>query len=150
MHSSSLALNENRIPAYSGPASGAPEPMLQLLSRLWLAAGARTGSAQPASGGAATAQPGSSGQGSSQWSGQGGPPGGGDPQQMLNRAPAVQLADLKKGDAVMLVATDGTTDFTAITLLAGVEPLLEAPAASQALLNNWSMGSGAPDAGMAQ
>jgi len=32
-------------------------------------------------------------------------------------------------------------------LLAGVEPLLEAPAASQNLLNNWSMGSGAPDAG---
>ena len=26
--------------------------------------------------------------------------------------------------------------------LAGVEPLLEAPAASQSLLNNWSMGSG--------
>ena len=50
----------------------------------------------------------------------------------------------------MLVATDGSTDFTAITLLAGVEALLEAPAASQALLNNWSMGSGSPDAGMAQ
>ena len=110
-------------------------------------AGARTGSAQPASGGAATAQPGSSGQGSSQWSGQGGPPGGGDPQQMLNRAPAVQLADLKKGDAVMVVSTDGTTDVTASTLLAGVEPLLQAPAASQSLLNNWSMGSGAPEAG---
>jgi hypothetical protein len=69
--------------------------------------------------------------------------GGGDPQQMLNRAPVIQLADLKKGDAVMLVATDGATEVTAITLLAGVEPLLEAPAASQSLLNNWSMNSGA-------
>jgi hypothetical protein len=69
--------------------------------------------------------------------------GGGDPQQFLNRAPAIQLADLKKGDAVMLVATDGATEVTAITLLAGVEPLLEAPAASQSLLNNWSMNSGA-------
>jgi hypothetical protein len=88
------------------------------------------------------------GQGGSQWGGQGG--GGGDPNQMLTRLPPIQVTDLKKGDAVMLVATDGTTDFTAITLLAGVEPLLEAPAASQALLNNWSMGSGAPDAGMAQ
>jgi len=68
--------------------------------------------------------------------------GGGDPQQFLNRAPAIQLADLKKGDAVMLVSTDGATDVTAITLLAGVEPLLEAPAASQSLLNNWSMNSG--------
>jgi hypothetical protein len=51
---------------------------------------------------------------------------------------------LKKGDAVMLVSTDGTTEVTAITLLAGVEPLLEAPG-SQNLLSNWSMGSGAPD-----
>lgn len=74
------------------------------------------------------------------WNGQG-PPGGGDPQQMLSRAPAIQIADLKKGDAVMLVSTDGTSDVTAITLLAGVEPLLEAPAASS-LLSNWSMGGG--------
>jgi len=46
---------------------------------------------------------------------------------------------------VVLVSTDGTSDVTAITVLAGVEPLLEAPAASQSFLNNWSMGSGAPD-----
>jgi hypothetical protein len=72
--------------------------------------------------------------------GQGGA-GGGDPQQMLSRAPTIQLADLKKGDAVMIVSTDGATDVTAITLVAGVEPLLEAPAASS-LLNNWSMGGG--------
>jgi hypothetical protein len=64
---------------------------------------------------------------------------------MLSRLPAIQLADLKKGEAVMLVSTDGN-EVTAITLLAGVEPLLEAPAASQNLLNNWSMGSGEPDA----
>jgi hypothetical protein len=57
------------------------------------------------------------------------------------------LADLKKGDAVMLVSTDGATEVTAITLLAGVEPLLEAPAASRNMLNNWSLGSGAPEAG---
>jgi len=68
--------------------------------------------------------------------------GGGDPTRMLSMLPAIQLADLKKGDAVMLVSTDGTTEVTAITLLAGVEPLLEAPQASQSLLNNWSMGSG--------
>ena len=80
-------------------------------------------------------------------SGAGAPPGGGDPQQILNRAPAIQLADLKKGDAVMLVSTDGATEVTAITLLAGVEPLLEAPAASRNMLNNWSLGSGAPEAG---
>ena len=68
--------------------------------------------------------------------------GGFDPQMMLNRAPAIHLSDLKKGDAVMLVATDGSTEVSAITLLAGVEPLLEAPAA-QNLLSNWSMNSGA-------
>jgi len=71
--------------------------------------------------------------------------GSGDPQQMLNHAPAIQLADLKKGEAVMLVSTAGTAEVTAITLLAGVEPLLEAPAASQNLLSNWSMNSSAPD-----
>jgi hypothetical protein len=97
--------------------------------------GAPAGSGSP--GGPGGAQPGGGGQWSSA-------SGGGDPQQMLSRAPAIQIADLKKGDAVMLVSTDGTTDVTAITLLAGVEPLLEAPAAaSQSLLNNWSMGSGA-------
>jgi len=67
---------------------------------------------------------------------------GGDMQQMLSRAPAIQFADLKKGDAVMLVSTAGTSDVTAITLLTGVEPLLEAPDASRNLLANWSMGSG--------
>jgi hypothetical protein len=73
----------------------------------------------------------------------GGGQGGGDPEQMLSRLPPIQLADLKKGDAIMLVSTDGATEVTAITLLAGVEALLEAPAASQNLLNNWSMNSGA-------
>jgi hypothetical protein len=109
------------------------------------AAGAPAGSAAGSASGPGGAAPRTGG---SQWAGQGA--GGGDPNQMLNRLPPIQVADLKKGDAVMLVATDGTTDFTAITLLAGVEPLLEAPAASQTLLNNWSMGSGAPDAGIAQ
>ena len=67
--------------------------------------------------------------------------GEGDVQQMLNRAPAIQLSDLKKGDAVMLVTTPGTTDVNGITLLAGVDALLEAPE-SQNLLANWSVSSG--------
>jgi hypothetical protein len=45
----------------------------------------------------------------------------------------------------MLVSSDGTNDVTAITLLAGVEPLLEAPAASRDLLANWSVGASTPD-----
>jgi hypothetical protein len=72
--------------------------------------------------------------------------GGGDSQQMLNHAPVIQLTDLKKGEAVMLVATEGGSEVTAITLLAGVEPLLQSPAASRDLLSNWSMSSDAPDA----
>jgi len=83
-----------------------------------------------------------------QWSGNGN--GGGDAQQMLNRAPAVQLTDLQKGEAVMVVSTEGTSDVTAITLLAGVEPLLQAPAASQDLLANWSMGGGGAESAAAQ
>jgi hypothetical protein len=60
-------------------------------------------------------------------------------------APAIKLTDLQKGEAVMVVATDGSTDVNAITLLAGVEPLLEAPAATN-LLSNWSMGGGGGEA----
>jgi len=84
----------------------------------------------------------------------GGMRAGGAPdfQQILNRMPIVALADLHKGDAVMLVATQGTPSSasTAITLLTGVEPILRAaPNGSQAMmLTPWSLG-GAPggDAG---
>src|SRR6202453_643097 len=78
----------------------------------------------------------------------GGPP---DFQQMLKRMPPVTLADLQKGDAVMVVTTEGTasTQPTAITLLSGVEPILSAsPTGSQAamLLSPWNLGGGGGDA----
>jgi hypothetical protein len=125
-----------------------PEMMARILAARLL------GGANGSSAGSGNAQQqnpsaGSSRAGGGQWRGQGGGggqwagQGGGDPNQMLSRLPPIQLADLRKGDAVMLVSTDGATEVTAITLLAGVEPLLEAPAASQNLLNNWSMNSGA-------
>ena len=73
--------------------------------------------------------------------------GGGDLQQMIARAPAIHLSDLQKGDAIMLVSTQGTSEVTAITLLAGVEPLLQAPASTQnMLLSNWNMSSGGAEA----
>ena len=103
--------------------------------------GAQQSGATGGSASGASAQPAGNG-GRGQWAGQNGGGGGGDPQQMLNRAPAIQLSDLQKGEAVMLVSTEGTSEMTAITLLAGVEPLLQAPA-SQNLLSNWSMGGGA-------
>jgi hypothetical protein len=82
------------------------------------------------------------------WTQRGGNGGGMDAQQILSRAPVIHFADLQKGEAVMLVATPGDAQVTAITLVAGVEPLLEAPA-SQDLLANWSMGSGGAEAASA-
>ena len=56
------------------------------------------------------------------------------------------LPDLQKGDAVMIVATSDpqTSEVTAITLLAGVEQILQAsPNGGQSILTPWSL-SGAP------
>lgn len=115
------------------------------------AGGAQQAGATAGSANGASAQQAGNGGGRGQWAGQNGGPGGagGDPQQMLNRAPAIQLSDLQKGEAVMLVSTEGSSEMTAITLLAGVEPLLQAPA-SQNLLSNWSMGGGGAEAADAQ
>jgi hypothetical protein len=79
------------------------------------------------------------------------PGGGPDFQQMLNRIPSVTLADLQKEDAVMVVATQGTTgnDVTAITLLGGVEPILTASpngTSAAALFSGWNLG--APEGGL--
>lgn len=72
---------------------------------------------------------------------------GGDFQQALLRLPVATLAELQKGDAVMIVATSGGPNGTptAITLLGGVEPILEASPKSSAstILSPWTM-SGAP------
>jgi hypothetical protein len=71
----------------------------------------------------------------------------GDLQQAILRMPAATLADLQKGDAVMIVATSGGSNGmpTAITLVGGVEPILEASPKSSAstILSPWTM-SGAP------
>jgi hypothetical protein len=48
-----------------------------------------------------------------------------------------------------LVSTAGETEVTAITLLAGVEPLLQS-ADSENLLSNWSMGNSTGAAEAAQ
>jgi len=74
------------------------------------------------------------------------PAGGPDFQQMLNRIPSVTLADLQKEDAVMVVATQGTTgnEVTAITLLGGVEPILTASpngTSAAALFSGWNLGA---------
>jgi hypothetical protein len=129
-----------------------PERMAQMLATRLKgdtvsAHGAANGGGAGAHGDGAPGGGGAGQPGGRQFGGAGGPAGGAgrfDPEQMLSRAPVIKLTDLQKGEAVMLVSTQGATEVTAITLLAGVEPLLEAPAASN-LLSNWSMSSGAPD-----
>jgi hypothetical protein len=74
------------------------------------------------------------------------PGGAADLQRMLSRLPAITLADLQKGDALMIVSTqsEAASPVNAITLLAGVEPVLTASSNSAnaaSLLSGWSLSS---------
>lgn len=98
-------------------------------------AGAQNANAQgsAAPGGAAPENGGARGQGGN---------GTQDIQRMLGRLPNTTLANLQKGDAVMIVSTQGgdSDKVSAITLLAGVEPILAAaPTQSYSLLTPWSL-----------
>jgi hypothetical protein len=113
----------------------------------------------PGAAGGAAQKPASAGNGQapspagSTWSGggNGGMRSGGPPdfQRILSRMPSATLADLnlQKGDAVIILATEGTAEspHTAITLLSGVEPILQAvPSAGSAMmLTPWNLGGGA-------
>ena len=107
-------------------------------------AGGANGGGGSAAGGSAAGGAGGGGQ-------RGGGAGGGgraDFQQLVNRLPAATITDFQKGDAVLVVSTQGTDTggVTAITLLGGVEPMLAAAAgvSGQAVtLSPWSLG-GAP------
>jgi hypothetical protein len=76
---------------------------------------------------------------------------GADFQRILARMPAASLSDLQKGDAVMIVATEGQQGgaVTAITLLSGVEPILRASPKGNAgtILSPWSLNSQPAEAG---
>jgi Cu/Ag efflux protein CusF len=79
----------------------------------------------------------------------GGPARGGDLQQLLERSPQLALADLKKGDALIISSSksaDGSS-MTAFSLVAGVEPFLAAAprTAGQVDLGSWSIGAGMPE-----
>jgi co-chaperonin GroES (HSP10) len=99
-----------------------------------------------------------SGAGQAEGSGGGRPGGagrsaGGDLSQLVSRLPNKTLADLKVGDAVMIVASQpdpGSATVTAVTLLSGVEPILAAtPSGGPAMtLSPWNLGGeGAPEGG---
>lgn len=90
--------------------------------------------------------------------GPGGPGGGrfggaanGDLQQILERMPALSLADLKKGDAVIVSSSKGADEssVTAFAFVAGVEPFLAAAprTAGQVNLGSWNLdvSGGGPD-----
>ena len=124
-----------------------PLQMAQMIA-IRLKGGGANGAAP---GGAAAPQPasanGASPGGQSRPGGMGGNRSGGAPdfQQILSRMPPAGLSDLQKGDAVMIVSTEGSDSgaVTAITLLAGVEPILQAsPAGQMMTLSPWSLGGG--------
>jgi hypothetical protein len=77
-----------------------------------------------------------------------------DLSQMLSRLPTETIAGLKPGEAVMIVATspsEQSSQSSAVTLLAGVEPILTAaPAGEGMTLSPWSMGGGAESGGMGE
>jgi co-chaperonin GroES (HSP10) len=109
-----------------------------------------------AKGGAAGASGGAPAQGHAEAAGEGRPGGGGrtaggDLSQMVARLPSKTIADLKVGDAVMIVASQPdpkSTTVTAVTLLSGVEPILAAaPGAPSMTLSPWSLGGGEPEGG---
>jgi hypothetical protein len=77
-----------------------------------------------------------------------------DLQHLLSRLPSSTLADLKRGDAVMIVSmmAAGSGAVTAITLLAGVAPIMTAaPSRSASLmLSPWTLGASNAESGAAE
>jgi co-chaperonin GroES (HSP10) len=86
--------------------------------------------------------------------GGGGRTAGGDLSQLVSRLPNKTIADLKVGDAVMIVASQpdaNSATVTAVTLLSGVEPILAAtPGAPSMTLSPWNIGGEAPEGGGGQ
>jgi hypothetical protein len=108
------------------------------------AAGAPSGTAAPAGAGPGAAA------GGGQMRQAGGGAGGNGLARVLQRSPEMHVSDLHKGDAVMIVATSGSPDAaTAIRLVAGVEPMLQASASgSQSMFSSaWSLGGGGEQGG---
>jgi len=135
----------------------APEMAQRIAARLKApAGGAAAGAASSQSSASAQASPSATApaaeNGASPRPGGTGARSGGTPdfQQMLSRMPAASLADLHKGDAVMIVSTEGAGGVgSVITLVSGIEPILQAaPNAGQAMmLAPWSLGGPSGDAG---
>ena len=136
-----------------------PEMAQRMAARLKGDAGANGdhASASNSGGGQGAPPPSSETRGSQQGPGAnsaGGPANGNGPpdfQRLLSRLPNSKLADLAKGDAVMVLSTQGGESgaATAITFLAGVEPILTASPnrTASSLLSPWSLNSGGESEG---
>jgi hypothetical protein len=74
-----------------------------------------------------------------------------DVQQMLERAPALELGELKPGDPLIVVSTEGAkqSEVMAIDIFAGVEPILAArpKGSNQVVMGSWSLGMNGGDGG---
>jgi hypothetical protein len=73
-----------------------------------------------------------------------------DVQQMLERAPVLDLGELKPGDPLIVVSTEGAkpSEVTAIEILADVEPILAArPKGSNQVVGSWSLGMNGGEGG---
>jgi hypothetical protein len=109
------------------------------------AVGRPAGAGGPGAGGPGAGGPGAGGAGMG-GAGMGGgmrrPP---DIGQMLERMPAIKISELKNGDA-LIIAISKTADPAkafAITVLAGVEPILTSPAgARNMMLGSWNLDGG--------
>jgi hypothetical protein len=127
-----------------------PDTMATILAAR-LKAGGGAGGGQGAGNAAGTGNGAAGNGGAPRTFSQGGGGGRMDLEAVLERAPSIQLASLQKGEAVMIVATEdgpgASGGVSAVKLLAGVEPLLEAPQA-QDLLSSWSLSSGDSAAGV--
>ncbi len=128
-----------------------PEMAQRVASRLKAAAlGEVPGTASSAGSGASAAPSAGISGGAGPGGNAAGHSGAPDFQQMLSRLPVVAVTDLHKGDAIIILATEGTGGVgTVITLVGGVEPMLQAApsASSAAMLAPWSMGAPSGDSG---
>jgi hypothetical protein len=74
-----------------------------------------------------------------------------DFQQMLDRMPAFTLSELKPGQPLIVVSTEGEkpSELTAIAILTGVEPILAARPKGTGDMNlgSWNMGGGGGEGG---
>jgi hypothetical protein len=120
------------------------DQMAQMLARRY-GAGRGAGRGAQAAPDQAGQRGGGAGRGAGEPGGRGPGGRGGDIGQMIDQLPAIHVTDLKPGDAIMVQTTIGSasTHPTAVTLLAGVEPILTAaPNSTRDIMSGWNLGGG--------